>query len=45
MLKYLKTQTDSDVLIVASRGYSNNEGKPSEKGLKLDARAVMNFVV
>ena len=45
MMKYLTTQTDSDVLIVAYRGYSENEGKPSERGLKLDARAVMNFII
>ena len=36
-------EMNCDVLAVAYRGYSASSGKPSEKGLKLDAAAVMEF--
>ena len=31
--------------MVAYRGYSNSEGKPTEAGLELDAEAVFNFAL
>ena len=36
-------EMNCDVLAVAYRGYSDSSGTPSEKGLKLDAAAVMEF--
>jgi len=36
-------EMNCDVLAIAYRGYSASSGKPSEKGLKLDAAAVMEF--
>jgi fermentation-respiration switch protein FrsA (DUF1100 family) len=32
-------------LIVAYRGYSNSEGVPSEAGIQLDGRAIMDYAV
>ena len=34
-----------DILSIAYRGYSDSTGLPSEAGLKLDAEAVMRFVM
>jgi len=33
------------VLILAYRGYGNSEGTPSEKGLKLDAEAALEYAL
>ena len=35
--------TNSNVLILAYRGYSDSEGEPSEEGLKLDAEATLEY--
>ena len=37
-------EANCDIVAVAYRGYSSSTGKPSEEGLKLDSKAVMNFV-
>ena len=36
-LRHLTNFTNSDVILVAYRGYSDSEGEPSEPGLKRDA--------
>ncbi len=33
-----------NVLAVGYRGYGRSEGEPTEAGMKLDARAIANFV-
>ena len=45
MIKHLKENNDSDILIISYRGYSENEGKPSEQGLKKDAAAIMDYAI
>jgi len=35
---------DCDVLAIAYRGYSGNDGKPSEKGLKSDVEALIQYI-
>ena len=45
MFKKLKEETQSDVLIVPYRGYSKNEGKPSQQGLKKDADAIIEYAL
>lgn len=37
--------TDSNVLIVAYRGFSDSEGTPTEKGLQLDAEAILDWAI
>lgn len=44
-IKQLHERTNSDVLLVAYRGYSDSEGVPSEEGLQLDAQAIMEYAV
>jgi abhydrolase domain-containing protein 13 len=44
-IKRLHEKTNSDILLVAYRGYSDSEGKPDEEGLKLDAQAIMAYAV
>jgi len=34
---------NTNVLILAYRGYGDSEGKPSEDGLKLDAEATLEY--
>ena len=34
-----------DIVVVAYRGYSHSSGVPSEYGLKLDAIAVIDYVL
>lgn len=36
-IKNIINRTQSDVMIIAYRGYSDSEGSPSERGLKFDA--------
>ena len=46
-LDYFQTlyhEGNCDIIAIAYRGYSSSSGKPSEEGLKLDAKAVMSFV-
>ena len=33
-----------NILCVAYRGYGSSEGVPNEAGIKLDARAVTNYI-
>ncbi len=42
-LQHLHQQTNSDILIVAYRGFSSSEGTPTERGLQLDAEAILDF--
>merc|ERR1712086_674059 len=44
-LEILVKRLYTNVLIVAYRGYSHSEGKPSEHGLKLDAEATLEHVL
>lgn len=44
IVSHLHRYCESNVLIVGYRGYSDSEGKPSEKGLQLDSFAVMDHV-
>ena len=44
LLRDLHRGCNANTLIVAYRGYSNSEGKPSEKGLQLDSVAIMDHV-
>jgi hypothetical protein len=37
-------RTHSNMVLVAYRGYSNSEGKPSEKGLQEDSLAILKHV-
>ena len=39
----LVKRLNTNVLILAYRGYGNSEGKPSEEGLKLDAEATLEY--
>ena len=41
-IKNLIHETQSDVMIVAYRGYSDSDGKPTEKGIKADGVAILN---
>ncbi|ODV61030.1 alpha/beta hydrolase, partial [Ascoidea rubescens DSM 1968] len=34
-----------NVVIVSYRGYGYSEGEPSEKGIKLDAEAILNYLI
>lgn len=46
-LEYIKTyytKIKANIVLVAYRGYSNSEGTPSEKGLLLDAEAILKHV-
>jgi len=46
-LSYIKYYTkifDTNVLLVAYRGYSYSEGSPTEEGLKLDGLAVLDYI-
>ena len=40
-IKQIIKKTNSDVIIVGYRGYSDSTGSPSERGLKLDAEAIL----
>jgi len=42
--KSLYVSTGCNILLVEYRGYGNSSGSPSEKGLKLDAQAALDFV-
>ena len=47
-LDYLQTvynDLNCDVLIIAYRGYSHSTGVPSEKGLNMDARAIISHAL
>ena len=44
-IRYLVQWTNSDVLIVGYRGYSDSEGKPSEAGIKKDGVAILNKAI
>lgn len=33
-----------NVVMVGYRGYSDSDGTPSEKGLKIDSKTIINFV-
>lgn len=37
--------TQSNVALVAYRGYSNSEGAPTEKGIKMDSIAILSHVL
>lgn len=43
-LAHILTQKGFGVLLLEYRGYGGNPGKPSEKGLYLDAEAAMDFL-
>ena len=43
-IQNLHEKCNSNVLIVGYRGYSYSEGKPSEKGLRIDSLAVIDHV-
>lgn len=38
-------QTQSDVLLVAYRGFSDSDGFPTEEGLQLDAQAILSYAI
>lgn len=44
-LQQLHLSTNSDILIIAYRGYSNSEGTPTEEGLQKDAEAILKYAV
>lgn len=44
-IKQLHVQCNCNVLIVGYRGYSYSEGKPSERGLQIDAIAILDHVI
>lgn len=44
-IKQLHERTNSDILLVAYRGYSDSEGVPTEEGIQLDAQAIMEYAV
>lgn len=33
-----------NIVTFAYRGYSNSQGSPTEKGLKMDADAIINYI-
>ena len=41
--KYL-SQLGANIVIVGYRGYGHSEGKPSERGLEKDAKAIIDWV-
>ena len=44
-LKNLYEKTNSDILFVAYRGYSDSDGVPTEQGLQLDAQAILSYAI
>lgn len=42
--EYMHQTMRFNILCVAYRGYSNSGGKPSEEGLKIDARAMIDYI-
>ena len=44
-IELLVKKLNTNVLILAYRGYGNSEGKPSEEGLKLDAEATLEHAL
>lgn len=38
------TKLDYNVIVVAYRGYSYSEGSPTERGLQMDAEAMLEFL-
>jgi len=44
-LRKIYTETNSDVLLVAYRGFSNSDGSPSEEGLQLDGQAILSYAI
>jgi len=44
-IEVLVKRLNTNVLILAYRGYGNSEGKPSEEGLKLDAEATLEYAL
>lgn len=45
MVRSLINQTKCNVLLVAYRGYSDSDGKPTEIGIKSDGLAIVKFAV
>jgi fermentation-respiration switch protein FrsA (DUF1100 family) len=41
----LLNRTNSDVIMVGYRGYSDSDGKPTQKGLEKDALAILNEAI
>ena len=44
-IKNIHERTQSNVLLVAYRGFSDSEGVPTEEGLQLDAFAIMDYAI
>ena len=44
-IEILVKQLNTNVLILAYRGYGDSEGSPSEEGLKLDAEATLEYAL
>ena len=44
-IELLVKELNTNVLILAYRGYGDSEGTPSEEGLKLDAEATLEFAL
>ena len=44
-IELLVKELNTNVLILAFRGYGDSEGTPSEEGLKLDAEATLEFAL
>jgi len=44
-IEILVKRLNTNVLILAYRGYGNSEGTPSEEGLKLDAEATLEYAL
>ena len=44
-IEILVKRLNTNVLIIAYRGYSRSEGTPSEEGLALDAEATLEYVL
>lgn len=41
-LNYYYKLVKVNIILVAYRGYSKSEGTPTEKGLQIDAEAILN---
>lgn len=45
LIKQLSKRTNSEVILVAYRGYSDSEGFPTEEGLQKDACAIIDYAI
>lgn len=45
LVNQLVNKTNSEVILVAYRGYSDSDGVPSEEGLEKDAEAILKYAI